>query len=141
MTRRYRTPYHEDFDDLDAAPRRGYQPPTRAGLNALISMLVSLGLLALITILGIVADQAGSLQGSGLLVVGILLLDFIVFATSLTALILGLRAQNPANTLYRGYGLAGVIGGIVCLLASLLIGLASMCVSLFIAAVHNIPGG
>ncbi len=139
MPRRFRTPYDED--DLDISTRRPYYAPSKAGLHALLSSLGSFALLAIIVILAVVVNEIGSVQASGLILILILFLDMVAFAASLMGLILGFRAQQPENTLYRTHGVLGVIGGIIGLLASLAVGLVAMCIGLFLAAVQNVPGG
>jgi hypothetical protein len=138
---RYRTPYHEDADDLDIAGRRVYAQASAAGLTALVSSLISLGLLASILILGVIINHVGSLQASGLILAGILLLDMVAFVASVIGSIYGVRSQAAGNTIYRAQGLIGLVAGILCLVMSLGIGLVAMCVGLFVAAVQNIPGG
>jgi hypothetical protein len=133
FARRYRTPYDEEEDDLDIGPRRGYQPPSSAGLYALISALIGVGLLAIIGVLCwiLFAEVAGQDEARALWF-GLFFLDLAAFVSSIFSLILGVRAQSPTNYLYRGHGLAGLICGIVNLLLSLVVGLIVMCAGLLL---------
>lgn len=139
MPRPYSTPYHED-DDLDIT-RGPYRAPSRAGLVSGISALVSLGLLAMIGILGILLSEAGNQDESGLILVGIIFLDLAVFASSLVGLVQGFRSQGREQVEFRGVGMAGLIGSILALLAAVAIGVAAMCFGLLIAVVQNGGGG
>jgi hypothetical protein len=138
MGNRYRTPYHED-DDL-ASPA-AYRPQSQSGSYSAIATLISFGLLLVIAVLGVMANQVGNSETSGLMIIAILFLDLVAFAASLFGLILGIRSQSAENDYHRGYGLAGLIGGIVCLLAAIAVGLVSMCIGTFLALVQNVPGG
>jgi hypothetical protein len=139
MARRYPTPYDED--DLDISRRRPYHPPTRAGLHSLLLALGTFALLGLIAILWVVANEVGNMDGSGLIVVFILVINLAAFVASLISVFLGFRAQHPDNTQYRGCGVAGLVCGILGLLASVAVGLVSFCVGLLLGVMNNIPGG
>jgi hypothetical protein len=140
MSRRQRTPYDED-DDLDISTRQRYRPPSHTGVISAVSALISFCLLGTIGILWLIVSYSQNAEESALLIVGVLFLDLGAFVASLVGLVSGLRSQAAEQFEHRGYGLVGLIGSIICLLASLAVGVVSMCVGLFVAAVQNIPGG
>jgi hypothetical protein len=138
MPRRQHTPYDED--DLDIS-QSSYRPATQAGLISLVSMLISVALLGMIGILGIMIHAGPSQDETALLLVAVLFLDVAALVASVVGLYQGFRAQGREQVLNRGYGLAGLIGSILCMLIAVAIGVVSTCAGLFVAAVHNVPGG
>lgn len=138
MPRRYRTPYDQD-DDLDIT--RHHRAPTQAGLVSAVSALVTLALLSLIAILGVLIGQVQTPEDSGLLLVGIIFLDLAAFVSSIVGLVQGFRSQGAEQVHHRGYGLAGLIGSILCLIATLAVGVTAMCAGMLITFVRNVPGG
>ncbi len=128
-------PYSEYYEDEPEGRRNPSRPqPTSVGWHGFVAGAVSTGLLVLVGILWLVTNEINQgRQNQGMvstLVIAILLLNLVAFATSLTGLILSARGMSPTQLHYRGYATTGLVLGIVNLLAGMVVGVFSMCVGL-----------
>lgn len=126
-----------DDDDFDMPGRRGTRAhPSSAGLIGFIFSVVSIALLAIVVLLYILLKQ-DELQGDNAqrfryLMWLFLIIDFISFLTSLTAVVMSGRGLSPSNPLYRGWSILGLILGIIELLITSGFGLFMMCTVLVV---------
>jgi hypothetical protein len=134
MSMQRRVRYDDDDDFNVGRPRRGDENPTSAGMIGFIAAMVSLGLLAVVVVLFIFLkqeDQGGqggaNIDRTRLLYYWFLLLDVLSFFAALTATILGARGSSPTNPLYRGYGVAALVLGIIEMAITVLFSFWMMC--------------
>jgi hypothetical protein len=141
MTRRNSTeqafarPYSEYYEDEPDARRDSSRPEqTMAGWHGFLMSATSAGLLLLIGVLWFVTNEVNQgRQNQGmvtLLVITILLLNLVAFATSLFGIVLSSRGMSRTQVYHRGYATTGMILGVVTLLAGFIVGLVSMCFGL-----------
>jgi hypothetical protein len=134
MTIRRRARY-EDDEDIDIGrvgrPRRSEENPTSAGMIGFIAALVSVGLLAVVLVLYIFLkqedQQAANIDRTRLLYYWFLILDVLSFFAGLTATILGARGSSRTNPLYRGYGVAALVMGIIAMVITVFFGFWMTC--------------
>jgi hypothetical protein len=139
---------YEDDDDFDVnvgRPERSYENPTSAGMIGFIAALVSLGLLAVVLVLFIflkTEDQkAEDIDRTRLMYYWFLILDVLSFFAALTATILGARGSSPSNPLYRGYGVAALVLGIIEMVVTILFSFWMMCAVMLHELFRAVPGG
>jgi hypothetical protein len=139
MQRRVRYDDDDDFNVGRPRPRRGDENPTSAGMIGFIAAMVSLGLLLVVLVLFIFLkqeDQAGqggaNVERTRLLYYWFMLLDVLSFFAALTATILGARGSSPTNTLFRGYGVAALVLGIIEMAVTVLFSFWMMCAVFFV---------
>ena len=136
---RDRSEYDDDLPDVN--DRRGHERPTTAGMIGFILCLVSLGLLGVVAVLwyalSVENQQQQNHERTRLMVLWFGVLDVGSFCTALTAIIFSCRALTPANPLYRGFGLAGLLLGIGELVVTAIVGVILFCTAMII----NLGGG
>ena len=135
MEQAFARPYSEYYEDEPEGRRNVSRPDqTMAGWHGFLMGLVSAGLLLLIGLLWFVTSEVNQgRQNQGMvsmLVITILLLNLIAFATSLAGIIFSSRGMSPTQVYNRGYAMAGMVLGIATLLAGMVVGLFSMCFGL-----------
>jgi archaellum biogenesis protein FlaJ (TadC family) len=134
MTMQRRVRYDDD-DDFDVGrPRRSNENPTSAGMIGFLAAMVSLGLLLVVLVLFIFLKQedlaargGANIERTRLMYYWFLILDVVSFFAALTATILGARGSSPTNPLYRGYGVAALVLGIVEMAITVLFGFFISC--------------
>jgi vacuolar-type H+-ATPase subunit I/STV1 len=119
-------------------PRPLDERPTTAGMTGFITALVALGLLVVVLVLYLMLQEEELLQENierrRWMYYWFLILDVASFFAGLIASIQGGRSLVRSNTLYRGWGMAALIIGIMAMIVTLPFGLFMTCAAILLGA-------
>ena len=129
---------YRDESGRGAMPRPLEARPTTAGMTGFITALVALGLLVVVFVLYLMLQEEELLQENierrRWMYYWFLILDVISFFAGLIASILGGSSLSRFNTLYRGWGMAALLIGILAMIVTLPFGLFMTCAALLLGA-------
>ena len=129
---------YRDETGPSALPRPLDERQTTAGMTGFITALVALGLLVVVFVLYLMLQEEEQLQDNidrrRLMYYWFLILDVVSFFAGLIASILGGSSLARSNTLYRGWGAAALLLGILAMVVTLPFGLFMTCAALLLGA-------
>ncbi len=127
----------EPYDDLDSRrPNGRFVSPTNSGMIGFIASMVALGFLVVVFVLNIFLNkeeqQRENIDRVRLMYIWFLVLDLFTFVGGLTATVMCGRGLSPANPLYRGWSVFGLILGILEMICAVGFGVFMMCAVAFL---------